>query len=55
MELWYKKGNLWGRDGYYISTEYTDPRFYFGTLADIKKEFATRFKAVKLTWIKSKY
>ena len=39
---YYKKGTLWGRDGYEIALGYTDYRFFFGTLGEAKKAACER-------------
>ena len=49
----YRKGTLWGRDGYEIAIGYTDYRFYFGTLREAKNAACERFctKPSLLKWV----
>lgn len=49
----YRKGALWGRDGYEIAIGYTDYRFYLGTLREAKNAACERFctKPSLLKWV----
>lgn len=49
----YTKGILWRRKGYYISIGITDPRFFFGTLAEAKRDAlkAFRYEASDVRWL----
>lgn len=43
LTVWYKKGVWYGIKGFYMSTEYTDERFFFGTLEEAKEAFCKQF------------
>lgn len=51
---YYRKGVLWGKDGYWIAVGYTDERFYFGNLTEAKRAACAMFCTVPsyLDWKK---
>ncbi len=46
LKVWYKKGTWHGIDGYYMSTEYSDARFYFGSLDESQTQFCRHHRII---------
>lgn len=51
LNVFYRAARVNGVDGYYVSTEYEDERFFFGSLDQIKRLVD---KQNKFNWIEMK-
>ena len=51
MNIFYRKGAVDGKSGYYVSTEYSDEKFFWGSLECVKIVFKNVARLYELNWI----
>lgn len=51
LNVFYRKGNMNGVAGYYVSTEYADERFFWGSLEAVKIVFKNVARLYELNWV----